>query len=323
MRRKGIFYFTCCYIVTVMWFLTSVNSCISQSLKVEMVTSDYTLLLENNDIVKLLGLQLPKVLDYRKPVSYLHEEVLSVMKLLLTDRDIKLEYETVNTDYLGNKIAYVFIEGVDYFVNAELIRMGYASVTDEYDFKLREDFITIEKKAIEKKRGLWREIKELKAPVAGVAEAGENDQEVSLDDSTETFGFEGADLEGLLNASGFNLSKLGLSSRDLKNAIEGMGINPEDLKLNQKNMEKLQKGKGKGKGQMKNNPLDMNTMFEMMSGGTAEKSDQLDIVYINPGENIYHRQGCKLIKNGAKSMIKLHAKLTYNPCSVCKPQSKK
>jgi len=310
-------------VITAAFFL--LNPCFGQAPKVKMVMNDYTLLLDNGEIVKLLGLQLPKVMDYRKPLSFLQEESLNVLKLLVTDKDIKLEYDDIKIDLFGNKLAYVFIDGIDYFINSNLIRMGFAGVADSYDFKLKDDFSALEVEAIDRKSGLWREIKETKEIAARVNNPPIRNEVSSGNETADTENMENVDMEKMLNASGFNLSKLGLSSRDLKNAIEGMGIDPKDMSLTAENMTKLQQGKGKGKGQGKGqgNLLDMKHMYDMMSGGTSEKSDGLDVVYINPGENIYHRKGCSHIKKGAKSMIKLHAKLSNQPCNVCKPHIKK
>ena len=96
-----------------------------------------------------------------------------------------------------------------------------------------------------------------------------------------------------------------------------MGIDPKDMNLTPENMKKLQQ-KAKGKGKIG----DMNFMLEILRSGTADKSDALKVVYVNTGENIYHREGCRLIRKGAKSMIKLHAKLSLKSCSVCKPHVK-
>ena len=189
--------------------------------------------------------------------------------------------------------------------------MGYASVVDDYDFKLKDDFLKLEYSAIKRKAGLWRDVKEKKIAAVNNVSVAKDSTEVSKINASGKSEGKGMNIEKLLNASGFDFSKLGISARDIKNAMEGMGY---DTNINPEKLKKLQKGKS-GKNSSSN--VGVIRMFDMINGGAKEKSDALDVVYVNPGENIYHRAGCKFIKKGAKAMLKIHAKLSMKPCPVC------
>ncbi|MBC8234128.1 thermonuclease family protein [bacterium] len=78
-------------------------------------------------------------------------------KTLVEGKKIKLKYDTQKRDkYIGRIVlAYVYLENGT-FVNAELIKQGYAQViTSPPNVKYTKLFQTLQKKAQEEKRGLW------------------------------------------------------------------------------------------------------------------------------------------------------------------------
>ena len=68
---------------------------------------------------------------------------------------IRLEFDVQKTDEYGRTLAYVYL-GDGTFVNAEIIKAGYAKVmTVSPNMKYQELFVKAEKEAREHRRGLW------------------------------------------------------------------------------------------------------------------------------------------------------------------------
>jgi len=118
--------------------------------------------------VRLLGVDCPETRNTNDP-----DEYMGIDKLILREwglcakswlaEEIEGEWVTIRfdntTDYTGKYgrlLGYVFDEGVD--LNAELLRLGLARATPEYDFSFEIEYIEIEQMAIEEGAGLWAEI---------------------------------------------------------------------------------------------------------------------------------------------------------------------
>lgn len=75
---------------------------------------------------------------------------------LVAGKTVRLEFDEQEYDKYGRLLAYVYCD--DVFVNAELIRQGYASVMIvSPNTKHAELFLRLENEAREAKRGLWAE----------------------------------------------------------------------------------------------------------------------------------------------------------------------
>jgi hypothetical protein len=73
---------------------------------------------------------------------------------LVEGKIVKLEKDVSETDKYGRLLRYVWVNGL--FVNAELIRLGYAQIaTYPPDVKYQELFLKLQAEAREAKRGLW------------------------------------------------------------------------------------------------------------------------------------------------------------------------
>jgi micrococcal nuclease len=67
---------------------------------------------------------------------------------------VRLEKDISETDKYGRLLRYVYVG--DLFVNAELVKLGYAQVaTYPPDVKYQEYFLTLQREAEEAGRGLW------------------------------------------------------------------------------------------------------------------------------------------------------------------------
>ena len=76
---------------------------------------------------------------------------------MLEGKEVRLEMDVQERDKYGRLLAYVYLEDST-FVNAELLKQGYAQVaTYPPNVKYVELFVKLQKEARENKRGLWKE----------------------------------------------------------------------------------------------------------------------------------------------------------------------
>ena len=117
--------------------------------EVARVIDDDTFVLADGESVCLIGIDAPESLQ-----PYGTESKAFAEKLML-GKSVRLEYDTQQRDKYGRILAYVFLD--DLFVNAELIREGYARAYTQYPFKseYKELFLKLEKEAQSSKIGLW------------------------------------------------------------------------------------------------------------------------------------------------------------------------
>ena len=106
--------------------------------------------------VRLIGIDTPETVDPRKPVECFGKEASAKMKELVNGKTVRLERKPAeNRGSYGRLLRYVYIG--DFFVNAEMIKQGYAYAYTKYPFDvtLMEQFRQYEKEARENERGLW------------------------------------------------------------------------------------------------------------------------------------------------------------------------
>lgn len=79
------------------------------------------------------------------------------MTKLLANKKVRLEYDVGKKDKYNRTLAYVYLtDGT--FVNAELVKQGYAMVmTIPPNVKYAEKFVKLERRARKNNRGLWNE----------------------------------------------------------------------------------------------------------------------------------------------------------------------
>jgi len=130
--------------------------------RVERVIDGDTILLENGEKVRLIGIDAPeyyKLTDKEKfglDEDYLYEWGVKA-KLYLEDRilnkDVSLKYDREKRDCYGRLLAYVYLDHE--MINRTMIKEGYARSTPEFEFKYREEFIELEKEAKKERKGMW------------------------------------------------------------------------------------------------------------------------------------------------------------------------
>jgi micrococcal nuclease len=114
-----------------------------------------TIVLANNDRVRLIGVDTPELHHPRKPVQFYAEEAYQFTQKIVEGKTVRLEYDWQRRDRYGRLLAYVYLpDGT--FLNAELIRQGYGHAYTKYPFKYLDEFRQLEREARENGKGLWK-----------------------------------------------------------------------------------------------------------------------------------------------------------------------
>jgi micrococcal nuclease len=122
-------------------------------LVVRVIDGD-TLLLDNDERVRLIGVDTPESVDPRRPVEYFGKEAAAFVRRLAEGRRVRLESGDESRDRYDRTLAYVYLEDGT-FLNAEIIRQGYGHAYTRYPFRYAEQFRALEREARENQRGLW------------------------------------------------------------------------------------------------------------------------------------------------------------------------
>ncbi|MBI5650939.1 MAG: thermonuclease family protein [Chloroflexi bacterium] len=104
--------------------------------------------------VRYIGIDTPETVAPGKPIEWMGAEASEANKSLVGGKSVDLEKDVSETDKYGRLLRYVFVGNV--FVNAELVRKGYAKVsTYPPDVKNQSLFLQAQQEARTAGRGLW------------------------------------------------------------------------------------------------------------------------------------------------------------------------
>lgn len=122
--------------------------------RVVRVVDGDTIVLENNFRVRYIGINTPETKHPKKGVEYFGREASEFNKDLVLNKEVILEYDIQRFDKYGRILAYVYVG--DVFINAKLVREGYAQVfTVPPNVKYADLFLELQGEARAKKKGLW------------------------------------------------------------------------------------------------------------------------------------------------------------------------
>lgn len=122
--------------------------------RVTRVLDGDTIVLDNGETVRLIGVDAPEIHHPEIPVQRFGEEAAEFLRRFAEGFECTLEYEHNNIrDQYGRLLAYVFVG--DHLVNAEMIRRGYAYAYTRFPFRRQTEFIALEREAREHQYGLW------------------------------------------------------------------------------------------------------------------------------------------------------------------------
>jgi micrococcal nuclease len=141
---------------------------VSGSRAVRRVTDGDTLVLEDGEKVRLIGIDTPELHD---PSRNAGSEARAGLSARLVDdysvrarefltetlrgRRVRLEYDRERTDRFGRTLAYAYREPDGLFLNAEMVKQGYAFAYTRFPFGHSAEFRLYEREAKEARRGVW------------------------------------------------------------------------------------------------------------------------------------------------------------------------
>lgn len=116
------------------------------TIKVSIEGQEYTL--------RYIGIDAPETVHPSKPVEWMGPEASTANKALVEGQIVCLEKDVSEVDKYGRLLRYVYVEGT--FVNAEMVRLGYALVsTYPPDVRYQDLFLEMQQEARDAGRGLW------------------------------------------------------------------------------------------------------------------------------------------------------------------------
>jgi micrococcal nuclease len=141
-----------------------------EDILVARVVDGDTLKLENGERVRLIGIDTPEMHEssklYRdsqrtgndvRTIKALGKRSYEFVRGMLENQRVRLEFDVEKHDKYGRLLAYVFLKDGT-FVNAEIVRRGYASLmTIPPNVKYADTFKQLYKEARNNKAGLWKE----------------------------------------------------------------------------------------------------------------------------------------------------------------------
>lgn len=131
---------------------------VSKDYVVRKVIDGDTIQLDTGETVRYLGIEAPRLKTKEGGAEFYAKEALKYNKRLVFMKKVRLEFDHDKKDPQGRLLAYVFIKNL--FVNAELVKLGYARASVKApNVKYQRILTNLEKKAAEGEKGLWQEKK--------------------------------------------------------------------------------------------------------------------------------------------------------------------
>jgi len=110
-----------------------------------------------DETVRYIGVDTPESVKPGTPVQCFAKKASAFNARLVEGEDVKLRFDVERHDRYGRLLAYVYRAGDGLFVNAELVRRGYArTLTVPPNVRFAERFARLQREAREARRGLWR-----------------------------------------------------------------------------------------------------------------------------------------------------------------------
>ena len=129
--------------------------------RVNRVIDGDTIVLENGERVRLLGVNTPEVNHPKKGVEVFGKEAADFTQRMVEGKLVRLESDPIarKREKHSRTLAYVFLQDGT-FLNAEIVKQGYGfSVSALPPLKYEYEFRKLEQEARENRRGLWTMIR--------------------------------------------------------------------------------------------------------------------------------------------------------------------
>jgi micrococcal nuclease len=122
-----------------------------------------TIVISGGEKVRYVGLNTPETHHPDKLPEYCGQAAFEANRRLVAGKTVRLEFDERRRDQYGRLLAYVYVD--DLFVNAELIRLGYAQVsTYKENQRYHGEFARLQQNAIAARRGLWGGCADIRIP---------------------------------------------------------------------------------------------------------------------------------------------------------------
>jgi micrococcal nuclease len=150
-RKLGIMFLSLCslWLISLVGLAGLVGCSHESALKASRIYDGDSLVLSNGQEIRLIGIDAP---EKDQPGADLSR---SFMEGLITGKDLRIEKGVEEYDKYKRLLVYLY-QG-DTFINAEMIKNGYAvTLFIPPNDKYKEEFTRLEAEAKESKKGLWR-----------------------------------------------------------------------------------------------------------------------------------------------------------------------
>jgi len=122
--------------------------------KIIYVIDGDTVILDNHDRVRLIGINSPEITSKYHRGEYYGKEAKLYLKKRIEGKEVVLKPGTEPFDKYERRLAYIYLpDGT--FINEELVRLGYAETFRKFPFPYKEKFLALENEAREKHIGMW------------------------------------------------------------------------------------------------------------------------------------------------------------------------
>lgn len=125
--------------------------------KVKRVIDGDTILLQNGERIRYIGVNAPEIDHSPKGAEPLGREAKEANRRLVEGKRVRLEFDAERRDKYGRLLAYVFLEDGT-FANGWLVERGLAkAVSYPPNLKYQDLLKKLEQEAQEKRLGVWAE----------------------------------------------------------------------------------------------------------------------------------------------------------------------
>lgn len=125
--------------------------------RVVRVVDGDTLIVEPKERIRLIGIDAPESVAPNRPVECMAREASRFLsELLPKGTEVRLQADVEPLDLYGRTLAYVWVNSTGVFVNAELVRRGFAQpLTIPPNIAHADEFANLAVEARHADRGLW------------------------------------------------------------------------------------------------------------------------------------------------------------------------
>ncbi|OGL50989.1 MAG: hypothetical protein A3C43_05460 [Candidatus Schekmanbacteria bacterium RIFCSPHIGHO2_02_FULL_38_11] len=125
-----------------------------ESYVVEKVIDGDTIVLNNGEHIRLIGVDTPELHHPRKPVQYFAKEAREFIVKECLGKKVRIGFDWQRKDKYDRTLCYVYLpDGT--CLNKEIIRNGYGHAYTRFPFRELNSYRTIESDARKNGKGLW------------------------------------------------------------------------------------------------------------------------------------------------------------------------